>query len=92
MAMTKFRKHLAGLLAAFALVTGAVTAGSVVTAPPAAAASYGPVVDVKMGPYTHKWQCVSMRYVYAVQNHVVAPCYQSGGKWYFHVNRFYFTT
>lgn len=92
MALVKFRKHLAGPLVALALVTGGVTAGSVATAPPAAAASYGPVVNVKMGPFTYKWQCVSTRYLYAVQNHVVAPCYESYGKWYFHVNRFYFTT
>jgi hypothetical protein len=48
--MTGFRKHLAGLLAAFALVTGTVMAGSVATVSPAAAASYGPIMDVKMGP------------------------------------------
>ncbi|MFD1211575.1 hypothetical protein ACFQ36_05920 [Arthrobacter sp. GCM10027362] len=90
MALTNIKKRIAVLLAAFALVTGGVTAGSVATAPPAAAATYGPVVNVKMGPYSAKWKCEGVRWLSIAQGHVTGPCFYSSGNHYFYIYRFLF--
>lgn len=87
MKTNSWRRKLVTIALALTLTTGGVAAGTLATAEPAAAL-YGPIVNVTMGPYSSRWTCYAMYGLSVGGGDISSPCYQSGGKWYFIVYRF----